>query len=86
MYFYAIFIKGAVSSNTENTAFPTSNVTCSPDFYLENATCFPVCETWKQYSDDISALVAGWILLASLLGILSGIAVIAGSIVRYKTM
>ena len=63
-----------------------SNVTCSPDFFLENSTCFPICQEWKQFSDAETALVTGSILVASVFGILGGIAVIVGSVIRYKSM
>ena len=76
----------AVSLKTEDVLFQASNVTCSPDFYLENSTCLPICQSWKQFSSAVSALGRGFIVAASLIGILSGIAVIVGSVIRYKIM
>ena len=62
-----------------------SNVTCSPSFYEENSTCFPICQTWS--TDETTGLIklvaAG---IASVLGILGGSAVIVGSVIRYKSM
>ena len=75
----------AVNLKTKNI-YQAPNVTCSPDFYLENSTCFPICQQWKQYSDTKSALVRGFIIAASLSGILGGVTVIVGSVIRYKTM
>ena len=62
------------------------NVTCSPDFYLENSTCFPICQEWTRFSYAEVALVRGSAGAASVLGIMGGIAVIVGSIIRYKSM
>ena len=62
------------------------NVTCSPDFYPKNSTCFPICEEWTQFSYAETALVRGSAATASVVGIMGGIAVIVGSIIRYKSM
>ena len=64
----------------------SSNVTCSPDFYLENSTCFPICQQWRQFSKSETALVRGSAASSSVVGILGGIAVIVGSVIRYKSM
>lgn len=80
------FTMAAVSLKTESASVQPLNVTCSPDFYLENSTCFPICQQWKQFSDSVSALVQILITAASLLGILGGGAVIVGSAIRYKSM
>ena len=61
-------------------------VTCSPDFYLENSTCFPICQEWTQFSYAETGLVRGSAAAASVVAIMGGIAVIVGSIIRYKTM
>ena len=61
-------------------------MTCSPDFYLENSICFPICQEWTRFSYAEAALVRGSASTASVLGIMGGIAVIVGSIIRYKSM
>ena len=63
-----------------------SNVTCSAQFYLENSTCFPLCEEWMQFSSTNTALVSSIATTVSVLAILGGAAVIVGSIVRYQSM
>ena len=63
-----------------------SNLTCSPTFYLENSTCFPLCEEWMQFSEANTYLVSGTAATVSVLALLGGFAVIAGSIIRYKSM
>ena len=67
-------------------AINESNVTCSPDFYVENSTCFPICQEWSAYSDDSTVLVRVFAAIAAVVGILGGSAVIVGSIIRYKSM
>ena len=61
-------------------------MTCSIDFYLEESTCFPLCEQWKEFSDVATALTIGSIAAASVIVILGGIAVISASFVRYDKM
>ena len=62
------------------------NVTCSPDFFLENSTCFPICQEWNQFPDDQANFVVAGVGIASLLAIVGGMAVIVGSVIRYKRM
>ena len=62
------------------------NVTCSPDFFLENSTCFPLCQEWKQFSDGRDTIFFGIIATTSVLAVLGGIAMIVGSVIRYKSM
>ena len=62
------------------------NVTCSPDFYLEDSTCFPICQEWSRFSYTEVALIRGSAAAASVVGIVGGIAVIVGSIIRRKSM
>ena len=63
-----------------------SNKTCSMDFYLENSTCLPLCEEWKQFSDDATDLFIALTTIGSVMGILGGVAFIVASIVRRKSM
>ena len=63
-----------------------SNVTCSPDFYEENSTCYPICQEWKRLTKDKNVLVRLAAAISSVVGILGGIAVIVGSIIRHKSM
>ena len=63
-----------------------SNKTCSVDFYLENSTCLPLCEDWKQFSDDATDLIIAFTAIGSVMGILGGIAFIMASFVRHKSM
>ena len=62
------------------------SVTCSPDFYEENSTCYPICQEWKTFSDGKTALIRVSATMATVVGILGGTAVILGSIIRYKSM
>ena len=82
----SLFVVSGSGSQTDEFSFNESNVTCSPNFYLYNQTCLPICEEWKRFSDTESALVSGSAATASVVGILGGVAVIVGSIMRYKTM
>ena len=73
-------------SGTDELLLDGPNITCSDDFYLKNSTCLPICQEWKQYSDMESSLLIGSVAISAVLSLLGCIAVIAGSIVRYKTM
>lgn len=72
--------------SSDSLSMNESNVTCSPDFYLDNSTCFPICQEWKIFSDAEAALAVNTAAIASVIGILGSIAVIVGSIIRYKSM
>ena len=73
-------------SESGGLVFNESNLTCSPAFYLANSTCLPICQEWKQYPDKESAAVVGCIVMASVVAILGGVAMIVGSFIRYKAM
>ena len=62
------------------------NRTCSMDFYLENSTCLPLCEEWKQFSHDVTDLIIGLTTIGSVMGILGSVVFIMASIVRHKHM
>ena len=82
-----VFLWCALGSGLPNGALPTNEsiVTCSPNFYEENSTCFPICQTWS--TDGTTGLVKlVTAAIASVLGILGGSAVIVGSVIRYKSM
>ena len=72
------------SGVTQETAPP--NLTCSDTFYVENSTCLPKCDAWEESSPSITAAVTAILITASVLGSISGVAVIIGSILQYKTM
>ena len=63
-----------------------SSLNCSPNFYVDNSTCLPVCQKWTQYTDVQSALVIGSATVSAVLSLLAGAAVIVGSIIQRKTM
>ena len=93
MIFYCtktvVFFRTLVGSGFPSDGLsPSTNnhVNCSPDFYLENSTCFPICQEWTQFSYAEAALVRGSAATASVVGIMGGIAVIIGSIIRFKSM
>lgn len=73
-------------SDSGEVLFNQSSVTCSRDFYLENSTCLPICQEWKQNSDAVTASVIGCIMFAGVVGILGCIVVFVGSFIRYNTM
>ena len=79
-----MYIGSALSIDGHSVNEP--NITCSSNFYLENSTCFPICQEWSRFSDTGAKLVIVSAGLASVLGLLGGIAVIVGSIIRYKSM
>ena len=74
------------SGTSDESFLNESNVSCSPDFYLENSTCFPVCEEWRQYSDGETALTKAFVSLALVIALLGCVAVIVASFIRYKSM
>ena len=74
------------SGESEGASANETNITCSPTFYLENSTCLPECEEWLQISFSLHSLVTGTAYASSLLAVLGGVAVIVGSIIRYKSM
>ena len=64
----------------------TLNLTCSEDFYEENLTCVPQCNTWSEktpFIETTTITVAG---IASGLGTICGVIGIIGSIIQYKSM
>ena len=76
----------ASESGTNELHLDRPNITCSQNFYLKNSTCVPICQEWKQYSDVEYALVIYSIAISGIVSLLGCIAVVIGSIIRYKSM
>ena len=87
LLYYVYSAPGGSGSQSDGLLISSNpNVTCSADFYLENSTCFPICQEWTRFSQTEHTLLVGSAAGASVLGIIGGLGVIVGSIVRYKSM
>ena len=73
-------------SGTTELLLDGPNITCIENFYLKNSTCVPICQEWKQYSGVEYALVIYSIAISGVVSLLGCIAVVIGSIIRYKNM
>ena len=76
----------ASESGTNELLLDGPNITCSEQFYLKNSTCIPICQEWNQHSEAESAMMSSFIAISGVFSILGCIAVIIGSIIRYKNM
>ena len=73
-------------SGTNELLLDGPNITCSENYYLKNFTCVPICQEWKQLSDVEYAMLIYSILISGIVSLLGCIAVVVGSIIRYKDM
>ena len=48
---FFLFELGGSGTGSDGSFLDEPNMSGSPDFYLENSTCFPLCKEWRQYFD-----------------------------------
>ena len=64
----------------------TLNLTCSEDFYEENLTCVPQCDSWSEKAPSIETTTITIAGIASALGTICGVIGVIASIIQYKSM
>ena len=73
-------------SGTNELLLDGPNITCTENFYLKNSTCVPICQEWKRYSDAEYVMTIYSLTISGVVSLLGCIAVVIGSIIRYKNM
>ena len=63
-----------------------SALNCSEAFFLSNGTCFPRCDKWKQYSDDVSTAADVVVIGTSAVRVMLGTIALVASCVNWRQM
>ena len=82
---FSFVVSGSTFQNDDLVSNET-NVTCNPGFYVEDSTCFPMCQEWMLFSGARTLMTRIIIGASSLLATVTCVAVIVGYIIRYRTM
>ena len=61
---------------------------CREDFYREEGSraCFPSCYSWKQSSREATVARDIILLISAIIGVISALAVMIISVIRFKKM
>ena len=76
------------ASDSNNRIGSNCSVECRDGFYINTTlcACLPRCDTWEQYPHSTTVASDVFVVLAAIVGLIAGIAVLVISCIRWKRM